>query len=379
MSFTEPNVGWNAVLAGVPLGIFESRFFSEHEQTFGQPGTGVVGTGPWKLDKFDSTSGAELSANPHYWGGDVPFATVQWHFFSSENSEALAFRTGEIDVAFPASLKSFAATAGTKLVTGTGKAEVSFWMNTAAEPWSDIHVRRAVAYALDRDSLISAAGAYAEPVYTFIPPFMLRQLGSEQEVNEALASVPRYQHDIDKAKEEMARSAYPDGVSVTLAALNEPDIVNVTQAVISQLSAIGIQAEIKVEQPEANNAELTGADRQAIYSQVVPVGAIGIDPGVAFGYALGSANATEGNWNATNWSTPAVDELVARGLRESDPAKRLDIYRELLEEYGEGVPWVPLYSPDDAVALASGLTWPGFDSLSFSYRGPWPLAIKAEN
>ena len=45
----------------------------------------------------DANTGVELSANPHYWGGNVPIQHISIKFFSDENSQALAFRAGEID------------------------------------------------------------------------------------------------------------------------------------------------------------------------------------------------------------------------------------------------------------------------------------------
>ena len=47
-------------------------------------------------------------------------------------------------------------------------------MNTQMAPWNDVHVRRAVDYALNRTDLINANGGYAVPTYTLIPP---QQLG----------------------------------------------------------------------------------------------------------------------------------------------------------------------------------------------------------
>ena len=50
----------------------------------------------------------ELAANPNWWGGKVPVQHITVKFFSSETSEALAMRAGEIDVAFPTNGTSFA-------------------------------------------------------------------------------------------------------------------------------------------------------------------------------------------------------------------------------------------------------------------------------
>ena len=60
-----------------------------------------MATGPYKIESFDPTTGLELSANPNYWGGKVTVKHISVKFFATDTSMALAFRAGEIDVAFP--------------------------------------------------------------------------------------------------------------------------------------------------------------------------------------------------------------------------------------------------------------------------------------
>ncbi|WP_287205819.1 ABC transporter substrate-binding protein [Mesorhizobium sp.] len=376
VSLSEPDAAWAVAPAGPQLGIFEKAFYEQHESSFGQPETGVVGTGPWQLSSFNPTSGAELTVNPHYWGGSVPIQSISWKFFSSESSEALAFRAGDLDVAFPSDRRSFAATSGVDLKTAPGVTnQAQFTMNTLVAPWDDVHLRRAVAYALDKPALISAYGGYAQPVNTLIPPTMLLQLGSQEEVDAALASIPDYPHDLGKAKEEMAKSAYPGGVDVTLAVYNTPSYVNVSQAIVPQLAAIGIRAELKVVQDAAWVAEATGDDRKAIHAQFWTNGAVSPDPGGANDSIIGSRNATAGNWNVSNWSSAEVDDLIARGRATTDPAKRLQIYQLLLTKFAENVPFVPLFLTDEAVALSSNYSWSSFDSY-WNQHGPWALELE---
>lgn len=377
IAFTAPNAAWAVIPTGAQLGIFEEKFYEQHKGTFGQPGTGVVGTGPWQISKFDPTSGATLTTNPHYWHGAPAIKQISWTFYSSETSEALAFRSGEIDLAFPSDNKSFASTAGTKLVTAPGEQlEITLSMNTLVAPWSDLHVRRAVAYAINRRALIQAYGGYAQPAYTLIPPVLLRQLGSQSQVDAALKGVPTYPYSVAKAKAELKKSAFPNGAKVTLAALNQPAIVNMTQVLKSQLAAVGIQATIKVENVDPNTAEITGSDRKAVQSQIAPYGGVSPDPGGIYDYALGSKNASSGNWNASNWSNPVVDKLIAQGFAATKPSTRLRIYGQLLEELGQNEPYVPIAMVNGTVALASKYTWPTFDSF-WANLGPWALGVHA--
>src|SRR5262249_13888311 len=127
-----------------------------------------------------------------------------------------AFRAGQIDVAFPGDSRGFAATSGAKIISVPATRQGMFTMNTKAAPWNDVHVRRAVAYALNRDDIIEAAGGGAVPDYTIIPPSQLMTLASKAQVAKLVNSLPTYRFDLAKAKAELAKSAYPNGFSARL-------------------------------------------------------------------------------------------------------------------------------------------------------------------
>ncbi|WP_457256031.1 ABC transporter substrate-binding protein [Pedococcus sp. P5_B7] len=379
VKLSKPNAVWSIVPTGSNVGIFEKAFFDDHKSTFGRPGTGVVGTGPWTLTSFDPTTGAELDANTHYWGGRVPIQKISWRFFSNENGSAIAMRAGRLDVAFPSDNRAWAATSGVEPKTAEGGTrQGDFTMNTLAEPWNDVHVRRAVAYALDKEALINAAGGYAQQLNSLIPEAFLRLLGDQEEVEGVLASLPQYPYSVEKAKQEMALSAYPRGVDVTLTTENSPYQVNLHQAIVPMLEAVGIHAQLKVEMAQNLYDQETSADRESVPSGFWLNGAVNPDPGGAWDSMIGSRNATAGNWNVTNWSSPRVDELLALGFAETDPKQRLRIYQELLTEFADNVPYVPLFLTDATVALSENFTWPSFQPFH-SNAGPWALGIKVKD
>jgi peptide/nickel transport system substrate-binding protein len=156
VTLTRPDQSW-AEVPGVAAtaGIFEMKFAQQHKGTFGDPGVLTMGTGPWEVDSLDPTRGAQLSANPDWWGGKVLIQHISFTFFSNETSEALAMRAGEIDLVFDISdPRSFEATSGAKMLSAPSCWTAFFAFNTEVAPWDDVHVRRAVAYALDRTDII---------------------------------------------------------------------------------------------------------------------------------------------------------------------------------------------------------------------------------
>ena len=357
------------------MGIFEKKFFEAHKSSFGQPGTGVVGTGPWEFTSYNGTSSAELKANPHYWGGKVKIQKVSVQFFSSETSEALAFRDGEIDLAFPIDNKAFASTAGMKLTTVPSYAvQGDFGMNVLQKPWNNVHVRLAVAYALNRTALINAWGGYADPVYQFLTAGLLENIGSPAQVDSVLKSVPTYPYNLAKAKAEMAQSPYPHGVNATISVEGAGSYPNVSQAIAAELARIGIHLKLQVMTFDQQTANLTSGNRQGILT-VLHLQRLGLPrPRRGLYFQMGKSNISAGNWNTLNWAPTPVDNLINEGFATTDNATRLKIYGQIDTAYAQAAPFIPLFNEEATVALASGYTWPDFNGYYYDL-GPWLLGV----
>jgi peptide/nickel transport system substrate-binding protein len=379
VTLTAPDAAWAVVPAGDPMGIFEKKWYEEHKSTFGQPGTGVMGTGPWVITSYNGTTSADLKANPHYWGGTVHIKKVSVQFFSSETSEALAFRDGEIDLAFPIDNKAFASTAGAPLTTVSSYAvQGEFQMNVLQQPWNNVHVRLAVAYALNRTDLINAWGGYADPVYQFLTAGLLENIGSPPQVNAVLKSVPVYPYNLAKAKAEMAQSPYPHGVNATISVESAGSYPNVSQAIVAELAKVGIHVKLDVMTIDAQTANMTSANRQGILTAFTYSGSVSRDPGEAFSYQIGSSNISAGNWNTSNWAPPAVDKLINQGYATTNNAARLRIYGQLDTQYAQAAPFIPLFNEEATVALASGYTWSSFNGYYYDL-GPWLLGVSKKS
>ena len=118
---THPDASWQWTPA-YNGEIFETKFAEDHKGTFGKPGVLVMGTGPWIVDSLDPTTGAEFSANPHWWGGKVPIQHISYKIFATETTLALAIRAGEVDLdPLIVDPKSFEATSGAKIVRSRPK------------------------------------------------------------------------------------------------------------------------------------------------------------------------------------------------------------------------------------------------------------------
>ncbi|HEX6523869.1 MAG TPA: ABC transporter substrate-binding protein [Streptosporangiaceae bacterium] len=368
-----PYAPWLSVTTS-QIPVFEKKFQDEHPTTMGQPGVLIQGTGPFKIDSFDPTTGLELSANPHWWGGRVPIKHVSVKLFASETSEALAFRASEIDGAYDVlNPRAFASASGATMLSTPAFAEGYFGMNVHQAPWNDIHVRRAVAYALNPSDIIAALGNGATPVSTLIPPIQLTRLGSQAQVSTLVKSLPSYLFDLAKAKAELAQSAYPHGFTATTQTISFGAYTPATEAIAGDLGKIGINLKIKVigfNQYEA----LVSGPKASVGGVYGTFNVTNSDPTAFPSFILGSNNIPAGGFNWANYDPPVIDTLINEGTTTQDPAKRLAIYGQMLKILATDMPWVPIYIEDYNFALSSKYTWPGYDV--YTQWGAWELHIK---
>jgi peptide/nickel transport system substrate-binding protein len=376
VTLTQPEASWQYVPAEETSFIFEQQFQQAHKATFGLPGTLVMGSGPWIITSLDPTKGAQATANPHWWGGRVPIQHISLTFFASETSEALAFRAGEID-ADPAvsDPKSFASMSGATIVTSQDCGTGWFDMNVTQPGWSDVHVRRAVAYALNRTDIIAAAGGYATPIYTMTPPSLLRSVASQPQINALLAALPLYQYNLAKARQEMAQSAYPHGFAATIVSSNDTTSLNENQVAAAELAKIGIHLTVKSIPETASQALDTGPDGKR------PTGMSGggcfqPDPNTYSDF-LGTNNLASGSWNMADYAPPQVDTLLAQGEATSDPAQRFAVYSKLFQRLQADVPYVGLYQDESTGAISPKFKWLGYSG--WWWDEAYTLGIRAAN
>jgi peptide/nickel transport system substrate-binding protein len=373
VTLKEPDTSWLSEL-GLTGGIFEEKFQEEHKSTMGNPGVLEMATGPYKIDSFDPTTGLELSANPHYWGGKVTVKHISVKFFATDTSMALAFRAGEIDVAFPQSYQQFASPCGCKVLSAPSVTNAGITMNVRIPPWNNIHVRRAVAYAIDRSAEIKASGDPSTPATTVFAPSELETLGSQSQVDALINSLPSYPYNLAKARAELAQSPWPHGFTATTYTLQFGVYTPETEVVAAQLAKIGIILDVKELTFNGWIAKWAGPKTIGFWV-VTNLTGLGPDPNSDAVWMLAGKNAeATGGANLAAYSSPAVDKLITEADSIQNKAERLAMYGQILKIVASDVPYVILYTHASDLALSPNFKWPGFNQ--YFYTSPWALDIR---
>jgi peptide/nickel transport system substrate-binding protein len=168
-----------------------------------------VGTGPFKLASWVRGDHIELVANDDYFRGKPKLRRIVIREIPDENTSLNALRSHDVDWIFEASpqlYKQLKTMADIKVILNDQPQTLGMQMNTSRPLLSDARVRRAIAYAIDKQSLVDKnTGGSATVAWADQPPFSWAY-----EPN-----VTKYPPDLAKAKALLAEAGWtpgPDGI-----------------------------------------------------------------------------------------------------------------------------------------------------------------------
>ncbi|BDE05042.1 ABC transporter substrate-binding protein [Vulcanimicrobium alpinum] len=116
-----------------------------------------IGTGPFIVAEWHRGQMLRMTANPHYWRGRPKLSEIQYRAIPDENTLATSLRTHEIDLWYNASSTNYPIAShieGTHVILTPFAQYSRLGFNTKRPVMSDPAVRRAIAYATDRKTLI---------------------------------------------------------------------------------------------------------------------------------------------------------------------------------------------------------------------------------
>lgn len=208
-----------------------------------------VGTGPFMFKKHIPGEKLVLRSHAAYFRGHPLLTGVELHFVQDlERREALFFNGG-LDVITVSGQKGWIdnMTHVPGVVVEThGVGEVfTIYFNTQLAPLNDVRVRRAMAYALDREEFKNTTSIHlVRDAFSPVPAdFMPGGLTEEEVESLGLA----YPTDLDRAGRLMAAAGYPNGFGLEVVSSKKRIYRRVYEVLRKQLARINIDCRITVE------------------------------------------------------------------------------------------------------------------------------------
>ncbi|MBK8592812.1 MAG: ABC transporter substrate-binding protein [Sandaracinaceae bacterium] len=312
----------------------------EHYAALGDPGEverNPVGTGPFAFEEWERGVQMTFTRNRRYWQPNRPNPDrmVMIEQLSGETAVG-RFSNGDLDVltSLPAVHYLFfkQAEAWAPYMAEEPEATIrGLCMNTEMAPFDNVHVRRAVAAAIDRDFMRQMAQGRALPAGQMLPPMI-------PGYDEHLPSLQRF--DLERAREEMRLAGYPNGLPEPVTAWigeSQGSLV-AAQQWGRDLERIGIRVEYR-QVAFSVYLEETGKPGQAqlfpsAWNMDFP------DPSNFLEILLHSQNIRPtASENRSFYRNPELDALLDQARGEPDRERRLALYRQANDIVSRDAPW----------------------------------------
>ena len=337
------NKQWTGLLPNlVPIAMIPKDSYESQK-------THPLGTGPFKFKSYDQVQQVvDLEANQAYWDGVPKIPALRVRVISESNAMQAELQSGRVDIAplatslSPDAIKSLGQNASLAVQQFEGSNLNLLTFNTTEAPLNNVKVRQAIAYAIDRESIIRDLVLNQGAIAHSILP----------EASWAYAKPQTYQFDPNKAKQLLDEAGFrdPDGdgpqmrwakpllfrISGSSAAARQ--YAGVIQ---NYLKNVGVPVSIETSEFNTMRQLVQNGQFQVNYSQWV-----GGNQDPIFYHDLFAtseiATPTRG-LNRSRYSNPELDKILDEAANIYDHTKAAPLYAKAQEIIGRDVPVFPLW------------------------------------
>jgi len=313
-------------------------------------GRNPVGTGPYRLARWEKDVKIELERFDRYWGPKPPIPSVIVVPVASPQTAVEKLRRGEAHVVDHPTLSDTQALKNdpsTRVLSLPGMNIAYLAFNLKKPPYNHPSFRRAVSLALDRKAINALVlHGLGEPASNVVPPSVWKDI----------APAPPYEESLEKAKAALAEvTPPPKDVELMYNSLSRPynpEPQRLAEAVRDQLRRIGLEVKlIAYDRPAFNVKYKVDGHPMYLSGWIADVA----DPDNFFHPLLHGES--KNDMNGSFFDDPAFNEAVSAAQRERDPAKRRALFSRAYERYRTEMPTLPLVHLPTVLATAKGVRY----------------------
>ena len=332
--------------------ILPAQFSGDYEKSF-------IGTGPFKLERYEAKRGASFVRNADYWGEKALPARVQFVFYADQQAQILALQGRQADVMGDMTVQGGLGILNNPEFNVQGvksSAHRQIHMRCDMAPFNDKRVRQALALALNRDVLVRGlfkGRAVIGNDSPFAPIFPSTD-----------TSAPQRHLDIAQAKKLLAEAGHPNGFAATLTTEKFMEIPDLAVVVQNEAKAVGINLSLKVESQGQYYGKGTFGSSDWLDA---PLGITDYGHRGVPNLFLNAPLVSGGAWNAAHFSNAQYDKLVGQFVGTLDVASQKKIAGEIEKLLLDETPMIIPYFFDQLIATRKNLSGVRFTAISQMY------------
>ena len=292
-----------------------------------------VGNGPFVMQDWKPNVHLEVRRSPTYWNRDaVRLGGVRFVPMESQPAEEAAFRAGQLHKTSRVPINKISVyqrEAPEKIHVHPYSGVYFFNFNVKRPPFDDVRVRRALALAVDRPSIVRNVARGGEtPAYHFVPA------GLGGYVSTSLTRL-----DYDAARKLLAEAGYPGGRGLAPITLlyNTADNHRAIAEALQQTWKVELGINVRLENQEWK------VYLDTMHTQNYQLCRAGLivepyDPSQFLRVFM-----TTDGFNRTGWSNPEYDRLYGEIMQTGDQPRRLALLQRMEAILMDEMPILPVY------------------------------------
>jgi peptide/nickel transport system substrate-binding protein len=341
---------WVGLLANlVPIAIIPKDSYESQK-------THPLGTGPYKFIRYDNTQQVcDVEGFPEYWEGAPKIQNIRVRVIPDMNALQAELQSGRVDIApmptslSPDAVKRLEQDPNLQVKAFQGSNVILLTFNMSAPPIDNVKVRQAIAYSIDRASLIqNLLLGYGKIAHSIIP-----------EESWSYSPGQTYSYDPAMAKRLLDEAGFrdPDGDGPRMR-FEKPVLYKVSGSSIAgrqyasvvqnYLKEVGIPAEIQT--PEINTLldELRRGNFQIAYTQWVG----GNQDPIFYKDLFATSEIpteTRPSRNRSRYSNKELDALLDEAVNTFDRQRGRELYKRIQDIISRDVPVFPWWYQSNIV------------------------------
>jgi len=352
----QPESVINAMMATGLGTIAKADHIRAKGDAFGTAKGGLMCTGPFKLDRWDSGREISLVRNDDYWDQDhrAHADRVVFKFITDAATLTNALISGQIDGTYEAPVSGVdqlrRASTG-KLYLGRSLQAFELYP-TGTGPTGNLKVRQAISLAIDRQAIASTvySGAATPLKSIFVPgPFAY---GTDI-LQKSYDAIPEPKVDLDAARRLVAEAGSPAAPIASVVQAGDAASLQVMNAIADAGRKIGLRFTVRqLPPPDFISIFFDPAARRGIDLVVSPLYFDVPDPLWVFNVGLlpGSVQ------NFQNYANPRVIKLITDALATDDDSKRAILAAEAMRQVDRDLVTIPIVAPPQRLFMSNRLT-----------------------
>lgn len=308
-----------------------------------------AGNGQYVVADWQPGTRMTLEANPEWWGDAPHFQTIELQVVPESANRLALLQNGTVDLAFDLStqeLNTLEDSPGVEVLSIPDRAALTLGMNTQVEPFNDVTVRQALAYAVPYEQIVEGVlQGRAEPAQgpmsvnsRFFEPYGLGELWP-------------YEHDPERARQLLQEAGLGDGFSFDVLVPQGLPYVEETAANLrAAFGEVGVTMNIQPVSSASMAERLAQRDFQGFIrgwlNDYVD------DP--YYHFFLWWQTDTVLNW--VGYSNPSVDAAIEQTAEVVEDEARRGPYREGIAQIIEDAPMLWLANGNYTLAMREDIT-----------------------